>query len=247
MTRFTLVFLLAVSPMAHADALGDVRTALGRLTGRDPIRATFEVQRTVKSEGKLDNEKFNGKATVEIEGDANGFRVLFSRPLLDQVSREQLARARNPKQSTPTVSALREVDPIAAADAIDYAPALLRVLDGAKIVEDKNAAWQGKPARQVTFRLADREDDDGPGKIKVLENKLTLWLASDHVPLAGDFHYAVKASFLIIKGEFKTRENWHFARITDRLVRVRAEQQQNSSGLGQKADENTISTVRVHG
>lgn len=247
MTRFALVFLVVLSPMVHADALVDVRTALGRLPGREPIRATYEVQRTVKNEGKLDNEKFNGKATVEIEGDSNGFRVVFSRPLLDQVSREKLARARNPKQTTPTVSALREVDPIAAADAIDYAPALLRFLDGAKIIDDKNGVWQGKPARAVTFRLADREDNDGPGKVTVLDNKLTLWLAADHVPLAGEHNYAVKASFLIFKGEFKTKESWQFAKVTDRLIRTRLEQQQNTSGLGQKGDENTVSTVKVHG
>lgn len=240
------VLLFAALPL-HADALTDVRSALGRFGGRGAIRATYEVHRIEKSEGKLGNGNENGKVSVEVEGDANGFRVIFPRPLLDAVEREQLAEKRNAKSTTPTVSALREVDPVAAANSVDFAPELLRVLDGAKVVEEKSGAWNGKPARVVTFGLTYSVDDDGPGKVTVAQNKLTLWLDASNVPLGGELHFQAKFSFLIFKGESKQQKKWQFAGVGDRLVRVRQEAQQNTSGMGQKQDEQTVATVRVHG
>jgi hypothetical protein len=245
--RFALAVTLLLSATLHADPLTDLRTALGRLAGNEPIRATYEVQRSVKSEGKFARPASNGKAAVELEGDANGFRVVYTRPLLEQVEREQLAEARNPKQTTPTVSALRQVDALGAADALDYAHVLLRDLDGAKVVEEKPGTWQGKSVRTVTFRLRDREDDDdGPGKLTVGENRLTLHLAADHVPLAGERAFSAKISYLIFRGELKEKKTWQFAHIGDRLVRVREDEQQLSSGLGHKGDDRTVTTVRVH-
>jgi hypothetical protein len=184
---------------------------------------------------------------VELEGDANGFRMLFSRPLLDQVKREQLIENRNSKQKAATANALREVDPVAAADAIDYAHVLLRLLEGAKVVEEKAGAWQGKPVRTVVFRLLDRkEDEDGPGKLTVSENRLTLLLTPDHVPVGGEHVFNVKISFLIFHGELKQKKNWLFGHVGDRLVRLREEEQQAGSGMGQKTNDHTIATVKVH-
>lgn len=238
--------LLLVTLPLHADALTDVRSALGRFGARGPIRATYEVHRVEKSEGKLGNENSNGKVAVEVEGDANGFRIVFPRPLLDAVEREQLAEKRNAKATTPTVSALREVNPVAAAGAVDFAPELLRLLDGAKVVEEKNGAWNGKPARLVTFGLTYSIDDDGPGKVTVAQNRLTLWLDGNNVPLGGEHHFQAKFSFLVFKGESKRQRKWQFAGVGDRLVRVRQEEQENTSGMGQKQNEQTVATVRVH-
>jgi hypothetical protein len=245
--RLFLAATLLCATALHADPLTDVRTALGRLGAVEAIRATYEIQRATKAEGKFGNDNSNGKAAVELEGDANGFRVVFSRPLLEQVKREQLIEARTPKQKGATVNALRQVDPVAATDSIDYAPALLRMLDGAKVLEDKPGAWQGKPVRTVVFRLADRPDeDDGPGKFTVAENRLTLLLAADHVPVAGEHRFSAKISFLIFHGELKQTKSWQFGHIGDRLVRLREEEQQSGSGMGQKTNDHTIATVKVH-
>lgn len=245
LTAALLLSLLAV-PL-HADALADVRSALGRFGAAGPIRATYEVHRIEKSEGKLGNENENGKVSVEVEGDANGFRIVLPRPLLDAVEREKLAEKRNAKANTPTVAALREVDPVGASNAIDFAPELLRLLDGAKVVEEKAGAWNGKPARTITFGLTYSADDDGPGKVTIAQNKLTLWLDANNVPLGGEHHFQAKFSFLIFKGESKQQKKWQFAGVGDRLVRLRQEEQNNTTGMGQKQNEQTVATLRVHG
>jgi hypothetical protein len=243
--RAVVVLCLAL-PVA-ADPLADVRAALGKLTAREPIRATYEVQRSIANEGKFDNDKFSGKAVVELEGDSGAFRIVIPRPLLEQIEREEQGRAQNVEQPTPTVSALSQVDPVETANAIDFAPVLLVMLHGAKVVSDTTAAtFQGKPARAVVFRLADRISKEDSGRVKVAENKLTLWLGSDLVPVGAEHITQAKFSFLIFKGESKQKRSWYFAQVADRLVRVRHESSESGSGMGQKSNATLVATVKVH-
>ncbi|MGZ5441297.1 MAG: hypothetical protein ACXW5U_05790 [Thermoanaerobaculia bacterium] len=243
-TRTAFLVLLAV-PLA-ADPLGDVRAAVSRLTARQPIKATYEYHRSVANEGKFGNDKSSGKAVVELEGSDGGYHIVFPRNLLDQVERERVARVRNPGQETPTANALREIEPVETADALDFGPTLLRLLDGSKLVSDAQGTWQGKPARVLVVRVPDRLDKEDAGRMKIAENKLTLWLGSDLVPLAAEHHLNAKFSFLIFKGEMKEKKSWHLARVADRLVRTRYEAHQNSSGMGQKGNEVVVATLRVH-
>ncbi|HEV7239195.1 MAG TPA: hypothetical protein VGQ36_08140 [Thermoanaerobaculia bacterium] len=243
-TRTAVLFLLAL-PLA-ADPLGDVRAAVGKLTAREPIRATYEYQRTVVNEGKFGDANFAGKAVVELEGNDSGYHIVFPRTLLDQVEREKVAKIRNPEQETPTANALREIEPVETADALDFAPTLIRLLDGSKVVSDAAGTWQGKPARVLVVRVPDRLSKDDAGKMKIGENRLTLWLGSDLVPLAAEHLFNAKLSFLIFRAELKEKKSWHLARVADRLVRTRYEAHQNSSGMGQKGNETVIATLRVH-
>jgi hypothetical protein len=240
-----LTLAAALALPAAAEPLADLRAALSRLSATQPIRATYELQRSVNNEGKFGNDKFSGKVTVEVEADANGFRILFPRTLLDQIAREQTAESKNPKQTTPTVSAVQELDPVETSQALDFAPSLLRQIEGAKVVSDGAGTWQGKPVRVLILRIAD-EPHDGAGKVTVLENKMTLWLGTDMVPLAVEHIGAGKFSFLVFKGEARQKKSWHLSRVADRLVPHRHESTETSSGMGQKGNESVVATVKVH-
>jgi hypothetical protein len=242
--RFALALVLAL-PLA-ADPLGDVRAALGKLKAAQPIRATYELQQSVANSGKFDNDAFNGKAVVELEGDGGDFRIVFPRPLLDQISREQEARTQDVNRKTPSVSALSQIDPVETANAIDFAPTLLRMLHGAKVVSDAPSTFQGKPARAMVLRLADRIEKEDAGRVKISENRLTLWLGADLVPVGAEHLLNAKFSFLIFKGESKQKKSWYFAQVADRLVRVRHESTESGSGMGQKSNESVVATVKVH-
>lgn len=245
LARTTLALAFAL-PLA-ADPLADVRAVLGKLTAREPIRATYEVQQTIANEGKFDNDAFNGKAVVELEGSGGEMRVVLPRTLLDQIANEKEARTRDVEKRTPTASALSAIDPVETSNAIDFAPELLRMLHGAKIVSDtQQATFQGKPARAMVLRLADRINKDDAGRVKILENRLTLWLGPDLVPLGAEHLVHAKFSVLILRGESKQKNSWYFAQIADRLVRTRHESSQNGSGMGQKSNETLVATLRVH-
>lgn len=243
MRRLSLL-LLAALPL-QADAISDVRTALQRLVATSPIRATFELQRNEVDEGKFANDKYNGKAAVDVEAEGGAFHLVVPRPLLEQINGELDARAKNPDANTPTERALNEISTLMAAESVDGAPSLLRLMDDAKVVSDGAGTWGGKPARVVILRVADKIGKT-PGKVSISENRLTLWLGPDHVPLAAEHIRNAKFSFLIFKTEQKTKRSWHYARSGDRLVRARYELTQTTSGMGQKGLDTTVATVRVH-
>jgi hypothetical protein len=239
-----LAFTLTAS--LSAEPIGDIRAALAKLTAREPIRATYEVQQSIANEGKFDNDKFSGKATVELEGGDGEFRVVMPRALLEQIAREQEARTRDVEQQTPTVSALNTIQAVEASNAIDFAPELLRMLHGAKLVSDAQSTFQGKPARALVLRLADRIEKEDAGRLKMLENRLTLWLGPDLIPVGAEHLVHAKFSVLILRGETKEKRSWYFSRVGDRLVRVRHESSQSGSGMGQKSNETLVATVKVH-
>src|SRR3954453_19057082 len=125
------IFFLSWAPAgAYADTVGDMRAALARLGGRAPIAATYEVQRSGKSEGRFINDNFTGKVSIEIESDAAAFRLVFAQTLLKTIDDEQAVSLRDPKKDTPMLNALWEVSPISASQALNFAPALVRMIDG---------------------------------------------------------------------------------------------------------------------
>ena len=223
-----------------------MRTALGKLTAREPIRATYEVQRSVISEGKFDNDKVSGKAVVELESGGGELRVLIPRPLLEQIGREQEARALDVEKPTPTVSALSQLDPVDTSTAIDFAPTLLRMLHGAKLLSDAQSTFQGKPTRAIVLRLEDRIEKEDKSRLKISENRLTLWVGPDLVPIGAEHLFTAKVSVFLLKFETRQKKSWYLTQVADHLVRVRHESTENSSGMGQKANEMVVSTVKVH-
>jgi hypothetical protein len=244
--KLRIALILALTLPLAAEPLTDLRAVLGKLTAREPIHATYEVQRSVISEGKFDNDKVNGKAVVELESGGGDFRLIIPRPLLDQIAREQEARALDIEKKSPTVSALSQLDPVDTSTAIDFAPTLLRMLHGAKVVSDTQSTFQGKPARALVLRLEDRIEKEEKGRLKITENRLTLWLGPDLVPVGAEHLFNARVSVLLLKFETKQKKSWYLTQVADHLVRVRHESSSNSSGMGQKANEMMVATVKVH-
>lgn len=243
--RRTAILLLLFALPAAADTLTDTRTALSRLGAQQTIRATYEIKRNAANEGRFNNDKFNAAAAVEIESDRNGLRVAFSRALLEQAEREQIAQNRNGKAVTPVLSILSEIEPVGTSTMVDFAPSLLRMIEGAKAMEDRGGTFGGKPAHILILKLAD-PPDTGFGKRTYTENRLTLWLDDDRLPLGAELQRTAKFSFLVIRFQSKVKRSWHFSTVGDRLVAVRYEGQESGNGMGQKVNEAVVETVSVH-
>lgn len=243
--RKLILALLLATPLA-ADAVNDVRGALVTLKALAPVRGTYELERSGTSAGKIDNDKFVGKVSVEVEGGPGGFQLIFPKALLERVEQEQQVELRNRKTKAQTARALGSIDSLETSEVLDFAPVLLRLIDGARVLSDAAGTWQGKPVRAVVLRVVDRLDDDDAKRMKITENRLTLWLGADNVPLAAEHIANAKISFLIFRWEFKQKKSWHLARLADRLLLTRYEEHQSGSGMGQKNNENVVATLRVH-
>ena len=163
--RAALLLLFAVR--VSADPIADVRAALARLTAREAVVRHLRVAEVDRERGEARQREVRGKGDRRAGSRRRGFRIIVPQALLAQIDREREAKIRDPKLNTPTVSALSEIDATKTSDAVDFAPVLLRMLDGAKLVSDAVSTFQGKPARALVLRLVDRLDPDDAGRVKI--------------------------------------------------------------------------------
>ncbi|HEY2323786.1 MAG TPA: hypothetical protein VGJ82_13095 [Thermoanaerobaculia bacterium] len=68
----TFLFLFATG--AFADAVGDARNALQRMTATEPLHAVVQLDRSRHSHGRFLNDDFDGSVSFEVDEDAGGIR-----------------------------------------------------------------------------------------------------------------------------------------------------------------------------
>ena len=77
-----------------------------------------------------------------MEGGPAGFQLIFPQALLDRVEQEQQVELRNRKAKAQTARALEAINPLETSEVIDFAPVLLRLIDGARVLSDAAGTWQ---------------------------------------------------------------------------------------------------------
>lgn len=246
----SVLLLFSTASAVHADTVGDMRAALAHLGGHSAISATYEVQRSRKSEGRFVNDNFTGRVTLELESDNAAFRLVFPQALLATINSEKMINLRDPKKDTPTLNALWEVSPVSASEALNFAPALLQMIDGAKVVGDHVEAVRGEPGHLLVLDLPPPKPVSGVieiGSVKIEKDRLTLWLGADGLPVSAEHIQVTKASALIFKVEGQHTEKWIFRKENDHLLRMRYESSTSGSGLGQQGTGSVIATLTPHG
>jgi len=245
----TSALLLLAAAASRADTLGAMRAALAQLGGRSTIRAAYEVRRGRKSEGRFLNDNFTGVVGVELEFDKAGLRIAFPQALLDVIDTEQMAKLRDAKKDTPTLNALWEISPVTAYEALNFAPALLRMIEGGKVAGDRPTMVQGRPAHLLILDLPPPILASGViefGKATIEKDRLTLWLGDDGLPISAEHVRIIKGSLLMFKAQSQETEKWIFAKENDHLLRLRYESLGEASGVGQKGSSSVISTLTLH-
>jgi hypothetical protein len=240
MRRLLLVLSLAL-PL-HADTLGDVKNALGKLTAKSPLRVTWSLEASDSTNGKLGSDKSSRRISVEAAQDGESFRVEIPRALIEKAGEE--ARASH----TETRLALGSVSPIGIAEDIDFADAFTGMLNTGTVTEEKRVLWNGAQARLLVLKLTEpkHEHEISVGKVNYTENRMSLWIGADDVPLAAEHVQKISAGFLIFHGDTTTKKTWQFARKDDHFVITRYEDWTSFSGLGQQGQGHTIVTVAIH-
>ena len=240
-----LSFALAFA--VSADTLSDVRTALTTLPASTPARATFELQRFRKAEGRFANNQSNGAIAVSVTSDASGLQLAFSPELLEQARREALAHEADPKSPTPLRSAISEIDATSVAESLDFRAPLLRLLSIAKTQSESRVVWRGVPARLVVMRLTPKlfKEATSIWHVNFSEDRLNLWIGNDNVPLAAERVQKGSAGFLFLKGQMTNHESWMFAHVADRLIVSRYESAFAGSGFGQRGEGRTVQILTL--
>ncbi|HET7865183.1 MAG TPA: hypothetical protein VFL86_12330, partial [Burkholderiaceae bacterium] len=148
-----LALLLLAAPWAHADGLADLRAALARPQGGAAIRGLFKAEATSRQGEATEAEEDRGQAQVQFEEGPQGLRLLFSRDTLQRAEQEERTRQRDPKARTPTLGGLKALEVNELRGMLSPTAALLALLDEATPKGEVPEAWNGQPARRLSFEM----------------------------------------------------------------------------------------------
>ena len=241
-----LVVLLFASVLLHADTLSDLKGALTRLNGQEPVKASVEYQYWNKQGDEKKPVITEGKATTFVEDGPQGLKMSWSRALIQTAAQEAKIQASDPEKKPSTRRAIEGLKAIEVNDFLNGAEELLRTLEQAQLVEEKNETWQGKPARLLHFKLVPKMSKQEQKYVKEFEATAKVWIGVDGLPLAAETQTRVKGRvMLVISFEQQQKEDFRFTRIGNRLVVLRHTQENSGSGGGEHGQSKTVVTLTL--
>jgi len=238
--------LTLLSPLAHADGLDDLKAALARLQGSTPIKGQFELNLQRRQGDGADAEDSQAQLNITLEDGPQGLQVLFGRELLARIEAEQRAVVDNPKAKTFTLSALNELQVSDLKRVIATAPAIARTIQTARFKEEKPEAWNGKPARRLSFEVQlDKLPERQRKYVKQFDGSFEIWIAADGTPLASRVRQRVSGrAFVVVSFQSTNDEERSYGVVGDRLVMLRHETRTTAAGAGEKDDRRLITTFQ---
>jgi hypothetical protein len=237
----------AAPPPPRVDALAELRAALAKLNGREPIHATIETQ--VFSETKEDGKTIpeQGKGTIQVEDGPEGLRVTFPVAFLERGAEEARQHRADPERPTPTQTVLREINATDLSEALSFAGSLATRISHAKLTLERPEAVAGRPAKLVVLTAPLAVPEAERKHIKDSKVTLKVWLSPDGVPLVAESLTEIKVGLLFLTFTTESRDHWDLVRVGNRLVVTRRHQETNGAGLGQEFHRRVTEVVSVEG
>jgi len=240
-----LVFLCALAAFpAAAATLDEVRLAVTRLEGKQPIRATLGIEQDVKSSGRYANDTTKRTATADLMHDAAGISITIPQALIARASEG----SRSDEERNTAEDAIGAIRTLSVVEALNFRDSLLALLKGAKLEEEKRVVFRGRPARQLLLLLdATPRRERNTITIGSVKNddRMSLWIGDDNIPVGAERDQKTSGGILFVRGTFTSHTSYSFARAGDRLVLSRLEITEGGSGMGQRVDKRSIQTVTV--
>jgi len=244
--RLRLLVLLLVGGLVHADGLADLKGTLSRLNGQEPVKASVDYQYWSKQGDDKKPVITEGRATSYVEDGPQGLRMSWSHNLIQTAVKEARAQAKDPEQKASTRQAIEGLKAVAVSDYLNGAEELLRTLEQAQLLEEKNDTWQGKPARLLRFKLTPKLSKQDQKYVKELEATAQVWVGSDGLPLAVETQMHMKGrALLVISFEQQEQESFQFTRAGNRLVVTHYTQESSGSGGGEHGQHKTVVDLKL--
>ncbi len=238
-----LLALLAALPLA-ADPIADLRGGLARLRGESALRARIDVKLTQTAKEDEATRETVKDASILAEAGPQGLKLSWPPQALAEARKAARLRAANP-DAPKQDGGLAELDAEDASDLLSYAEPLSLLLDGAKLMEDKDEMRQGKPARLLVLEPRERLSASQKKMLKSREESLRLWLDTDGFPVAMERVVDLKFSKFLISFAVTNRESRTFARVGGRLVVTSESTDGGGAGLGQSGHNKRQTRVTV--
>jgi hypothetical protein len=245
MHRLVLLTALLFGSMAcSAHTLAELKAALARLDGDAPIRGQVAVKSENRStEGKDEMETKQGVAQIGFDDGPQGLRLHYPQPLLNKAAQEDLAKRANPKSATPASTGLADLGFREVRSMTRAAESLSRLISNAQFKGERMDAWQGQPAKVLSFQLPQTE----PNKyVKDFNSVLDVFVAADGTPLGSRATQKVSGrAYVVVSFEFSNEEELHYAVSGDRLVVTRRLSKGGGSGAGEKGSTAKTLTLQL--
>lgn len=247
MIHASLLGAMLLAGAARADGLADLKGALQRLQASTPVKGVLKTETSRKVGEGGEQDEYAGSAAVTVEDGAQGLRLQYGRDLLARLDADQLAAAKNPNAKTPAMYALKEMGPDELRPMVSAAEVLARNIERAAFKAEKNAEWQGKPARQLTFTVPAKVLSDRERKyVKEFDGVFDVWIAQDGTPLASHLNlHGSGRAFVVMSFEFRQEERNTYALAGDRLLTARQEKRYSNAGAGEKSEIRTVKTLQA--
>jgi hypothetical protein len=240
MHRLMAIVCLFFALAARGDTFGELKSAVGRLGARQAVRATFASEVKVKAAGKFANEAVARSMSVDVVHDMSGVTITVPQALVEKAGRGSDETAQN------AIDAIRAMHIV---EALDYRGAFLHILNCGTVAEEKRVVFRGKAARLLVLNLKvplRKGNSISIGSSKVAEDRLSVWVGDDNLPLAAERTRKTSGGFLIFHSDMQERTSITFAQAGDRLILTRLETTSNGSGMSQTFDEHSVQTVTLH-
>jgi hypothetical protein len=228
-----LLFLLFANS-AFANGLDDLRSALNTLHGQGILAGSYEVrQQKVDLDGKKPPE--NASATAQVVEDGTGLQLRWDRAVLKRAN-EDAHPAAGVKKSEALSTLIGSTSALRVAAAVNYAPALLHLLEGGQLKSERQETYQGKPARVLDLELTEAGPDEKQVKMKESVHSAQVWIGADGAPLAATMTHRRKASVMVfLSFEQSAKEDFVFSVVANRLVVLKRDEQGTAKGLGNES------------
>lgn len=228
--RLAAIVLLALSLPAYAITLDELRRSLATFDGETPLRVKIDSTHR-RGEGK---ERKDSRGSAIAEDDGTSVRIVHDKKEL----RQQLSKKSNDRtdHSVPAADAY---------ELMNFAPSLLRILDGATLKKVTPAMLDGNATTLLEIVPLREKDEDGDKWIKNYADTLLLWLGPGNVPIAAERTTKIKARIVVIGIEFTKKEKWRFLRAGERLLVAAHSLESSGSGLGKSENEFKTAMVSI--
>ncbi len=243
----SLLALAAAPPDAprvrEVKEVEELGAAIARLQGLQPVRARVE-HRFASSQGD-DTPRPEGVLKCAATSGPDGLQVLWDRATIGEAEREEQRLVSDPNAPSPVRDALLDLRILTLAHVLDAGPELLRSLRGAELLEARDDVLDGAPARLLVLKVTPPLSARDRRYVKELDATARVWLGPDGLPRA--VHQDIKAkgrAFLVISFDLELKERLRLDRLGDRLVALRRESEQRTSGAGDKTWRRSVTEVQ---
>lgn len=243
---FVMFCAVSLSATVMADGLTDFRSALTQLKSTDSIAVNAQFKLFGRSGEHDELIEREGVINMRLEDGANGLRAVYSPALIGQLHAEELAKIEDENVKNSALNAVGQFQYWEWRELLYPAAQMELMLGRCHFVSEKMDVLNGRPARLLTFSMPKEKIDKSFRQyVKKYKNHLQIWIDDKGVPLASQL--TEKGSgrvFIVIGFTFKNEVHTEYRQLNGRLIAIKREVKDESSGATMQSQRHFIATVK---